>query len=73
MWWRRGRGDGGWVIDQMITINWGTEPSSLDPGLATDTTTSSDVISNIMDPLVELEWSWKRTFSPDLAADVVAT
>jgi oligopeptide transport system substrate-binding protein len=105
-------GDGGGVIDQVITINWGTEPPSLDPGLATDTT-SSDVLLNIMDPLVKLgdnlepvpnlaeswdvtnggktvtfhlrndgkwtngdpvtakdyEWSWKRTISPDLAAD----
>ena len=107
-----GGGDGGGVIDQVITYNWGTEPPSLDPGLATDTT-SSDVITNIMDPLVKLgedlepvpnlaeswdvssdgktvtfhlrgdgrwtngdpvtaedfEWSWKRTISPDLAAD----
>ena len=105
-------GDGGGVIDQVITINWGAEPPSLDPGLATDTT-SSDVLLNIMDPLVKLgdnlepvpnlaeswdvtnggktvtfhlrndgkwtngdpvtakdyEWSWKRTISPDLAAD----
>ena len=105
-------GDGGGVIDQVIAINWGTEPPSLDPGLATDTT-SSDVITNIMDPLVKLgedlepvanlaeswdvsgdgktvtfhlrddgrwtngdpvtatdfEWSWKRTVSPELAAD----
>ena len=105
-------GDGGGVIDQVITINWGTEPPSLDPGLATDTT-SSDVLLSIMDPLVKLgddlepvpslaqswdvtnggktvtfhlrgdgkwtngdpvtandfEWSWKRTISPDLAAD----
>jgi oligopeptide transport system substrate-binding protein len=105
-------GDSGGVIDQVITINWGTEPPSLDPGLATDTT-SSDVLLNIMDPLVKLgdnlepvpnlaeswdvtnggktvtfhlrndgkwtngdpvtakdyEWSWKRTISPDLAAD----
>jgi ABC-type oligopeptide transport system substrate-binding subunit len=105
-------GDGGGVIDQVITVNWGAEPPSLDPGLATDTT-SADVISNIMDPLIKLgdnlqpvpnlaqswdvtnggktvtfhlrgdgkwtngdpvtahdfEWSWKRTVSPDLAAD----
>ncbi len=105
-------GDGGGVIDQVITYNWGTEPPSLDPGLATDTT-SADVINNIMDPLVKLgadlepvpnlaeswdmsadgktvtfhlrsdgewtngdpvtaedfEWSWKRTVSPELAAD----
>ena len=107
-----GGGSGGGVIDQVIAVNWGTEPPSLDPGLATDTT-SADVITNIMDPLVKLnqdlepvpnlaeswdvsadgttvtyhlrddgkwtngdpvtaedfEWSWKRTISPDLAAD----
>ena len=105
-------GDGAGVIDQTINVNWGAEPPSLDPGLATDTT-SADVISNIMDPLVKLdddlqpvpglakswtvspdgttvtfelrddgrwtngdpvkaedfEWSWKRTISPELAAD----
>ena len=105
-------GNGNGVIDQVININWGAEPPSLDPGLATDTT-SGDVISNIMDPLVKLdkdlqptpslakswtvskdgktvtfelrddgrwtngdpvtaqdfEWSWKRTISPELAAD----
>jgi oligopeptide transport system substrate-binding protein len=105
-------GDGAGVIDQTINVNWGAEPPSLDPGLATDTT-SSDVISNIMDPLVKLDadlqpvpslaeswtvspdgktvtfelrddgrwtngdpvtaddfaWSWKRTISPELAAD----
>ena len=105
-------GDGAGVIDQTINVNWGAEPPSLDPGLATDTT-SADVISNIMDPLVKLdddlqpvpglakswtvspdgttvtfelrddgrwtngdpvkaedfEWSWKRTISPELAAE----
>ena len=30
-------GDG----DGIITVNWGTEPPSLDPGLATDTTSSN--------------------------------
>jgi len=103
-------GDEG-AADGVITINWGAEPPSLDPGLATDTT-SSNVILNIMDPLVKLEgeeltptpslaeswdvegatvtfhlrddgqwtngdpvtaedfeWSWKRTISPELAAD----
>ena len=98
--------------DQTITIGWGAEPPSLDPGLATDVT-SSNILLNIMDPLVTLgddlkpvpslaeswdiskdgktvtfhlrndgkwtngdpvtaedfEWSWKRTISPDLAAD----
>jgi oligopeptide transport system substrate-binding protein len=97
--------------DGVITINWSTEPPSLDPGLATDTT-SSNILGNIMDPLLELEgedlvptpalaeswdvegatvtfhlrgdgrwtngdpvtaedfeYSWKRTISPDLAAD----
>ena len=100
------------AADQMITVNWGTEPPSLDPGLATDTT-SSNILLNIMDPLVKLdedlkpvpsaaesfetsedgktvtfklrddvkwtngdpvtaqdfEYSWKRTVSPELAAD----
>jgi oligopeptide transport system substrate-binding protein len=39
---------------QEITINWGTEPPSLDPGLATDTT-SANILLNIMDPLVKLD------------------
>jgi oligopeptide transport system substrate-binding protein len=100
------------AAEQVITINWGTEPPSLDPGLATDTT-SSNILTNLMDPLVVLddelqakenlaqswrltnggktvtlklrrdgkwsngdpvtardfEWSWKRTISPELAAD----
>jgi ABC-type oligopeptide transport system substrate-binding subunit len=94
-------------------MGWGAEPPSLDPGLATDTT-SSNVLLAIMDPLVRLNdktnaaepslaeswdispdgktvtyhlrkdgkwtngdpvtakdfvYSWKRTLSPDLAAD----
>src|SRR5215207_10737251 len=97
---------------QEITINWGAEPPSLDPGLASDTT-SSAILLNIMDPLVlldadnepqpsmaeswdvsddgktvtfnlrsdgkwtngdpvtaeDFEYSWKRTISPELAAD----
>jgi oligopeptide transport system substrate-binding protein len=100
------------AAEQIITIAWGAEPPSLDPGLATDTT-SSNVIGNIMDPLVVLdenlepqpnlaeswevsedsttvtytlrqdgawtngdpvtaadfEYAWKRTLSPELAAD----
>src|SRR5262245_54073723 len=39
--------------DHTITVNWGTEPPSLDPGLATDTT-SANILQNIMDPLVKL-------------------
>jgi oligopeptide transport system substrate-binding protein len=42
------------TADQTITIAWGAEPPSLDPGLATDTT-SSNVLLNIMDPLVKLD------------------
>src|SRR4026209_1744476 len=105
---KSGRGGDG----NTITVNWGTEPPSLDPGLATDTT-SSNILLNIMDPLVRLgddlaplpslaeswdvskdgktvtfhlrpdgkwtngdpvtaqdfEYSWKRTISPELAAD----
>jgi oligopeptide transport system substrate-binding protein len=103
---------GGLASQQVLTLNWGAEPPSLDPGLATDTT-SSNVLVNIMDPLIKLgddlkpvpnlaeswkvskdgktvtfklrsdgkwtngdpvtaedfEWSWKRTISPELAAD----
>ena len=40
--------------DGIITINWSSEPPSLDPGLATDTT-SSNILFNIMDPLLKLE------------------
>ncbi len=40
--------------EQVITVNWGTEPPSLDPGLATDTT-SANILLNIMDPLVKLD------------------
>jgi oligopeptide transport system substrate-binding protein len=106
-------GGGGAAANQVMTMGWGAEPPSLDPGLATDTT-SSNVILNIMDPLVRLNpetneaepalaeswdvsedgktvtyhlrsdgkwtngdpvtagdfvYSWKRTLSPDLAAD----
>ncbi|HUP32880.1 MAG TPA: ABC transporter substrate-binding protein, partial [Gaiellaceae bacterium] len=102
---------GGLAAEQVITVNWGTEPPSLDPGLATDTT-SSNILTNIMDPLIKLdadlnpvpylaesieasedglvytitlkegtwtngdpvtagdfEYAWKRTISPELAAD----
>jgi ABC-type oligopeptide transport system substrate-binding subunit len=105
-------GGGAAAAEQTITVNWGTEPPSLDPGLASDTT-SANILLNIMDPLVKLdadlnpvpnvaeswqetldgkritfklrpdatwtngdpvtaqdfEWAWKRTISPQLAAD----
>ncbi|MDQ3822045.1 MAG: peptide ABC transporter substrate-binding protein [Actinomycetota bacterium] len=105
-------GEAAAAAEQVITVNWGAEPPSLDPGLATDVT-SAQIILNIMDPLVKLgddlepvasaaaswetsqdgktvtftlrddlkwtngdkvtardfEYSWKRTISPDLAAD----
>ena len=38
---------------QVLRLSIGAEPPSLDPGLATDTT-SSNLISNIMDPLIKL-------------------
>ena len=41
------------AAEQVITVNWGTEPPSLDPGLASDTT-SANILLNIMDPLVKL-------------------
>ena len=100
------------AAEQAITIGWGAEPPSLDPGLASDTT-SANVIRNLMDPLTVLDenleaqpnlaesweenedgtvytftlredgrwtngdpvtaedfvFSWKRTLSPELAAD----
>jgi oligopeptide transport system substrate-binding protein len=46
-------GGAGTAARQVITVNWGTEPPSLDPGLASDTT-SANILNNIMDPLVEL-------------------
>jgi oligopeptide transport system substrate-binding protein len=42
------------AADQVITVNWGTEPPSLDPGLASDVT-SANILLNIMDPLVKLD------------------
>jgi oligopeptide transport system substrate-binding protein len=41
------------AANQVLRIGWGAEPPSLDPGLATDTT-SSNVLLAIMDPLVKL-------------------
>lgn len=108
-----GGGPTGEAANQTMTIAWGAEPPSLDPGLATDTT-SANLLLNIMDPLVRLDattneatpslaeswdisedgktvtyhlrqdgkwtngdpvtakdfvYSWKRTLSPELAAD----
>jgi oligopeptide transport system substrate-binding protein len=45
---------GAQAAEQVITINWGTEPPSLDPGLASDVT-SANILLNIMDPLVVLD------------------
>ena len=99
------------AAEQVLRIAWSTEPPSLDPGKATDTT-SANVINALMDPLVKLNpdtlepeasaaeswevdgstvtfnlredatwtngdpvtaqdyvYSWKRTLSPELAAD----
>ena len=42
------------AAEQVITVNWGTEPPSLDPGLASDVT-SANILFNIMDPLVKLD------------------
>lgn len=42
------------AAEQVVTIAWGAEPPSLDPGLATDTT-SANILANIMDPLVTVE------------------
>ena len=106
-----GTDTGGAAPEQVLTIAWGAEPPSLDPGKATDTT-STNVINALMDGLVKLNpdtlepepnlaeswevdgstvtfnlrddatwtngdpvtaqdfvYSWKRTLSPELAAD----
>ena len=42
------------AAEQVLRIAWSTEPPSLDPGKATDTT-STNVINALMDPLVKLE------------------
>jgi oligopeptide transport system substrate-binding protein len=42
------------AAEQVITVNWGTEPPSLDPGLASDVT-SANILLNIMDPLITLD------------------
>jgi len=108
-----GGGGTGAAAEQVLRMAWSAEPPSLDPGLATDTT-SSNVLLAIMDPLVRLNpetneaepslaeswdisedgktvtfhlssdgkwtngdpvtakdfvYSWKRTLSPELAAD----
>jgi len=49
-----GEEGGSEAAEQVITVNWGTEPPSLDPGLASDTT-SANILLNIMDPLVILD------------------
>jgi len=46
-------GGGNLAANQSLRIAIGAEPPSLDPGLATDTT-SANVLYNIMDPLVKL-------------------
>jgi oligopeptide transport system substrate-binding protein len=48
-----GKGDASKARAQVLRIAIGSEPPSLDPGLATDTT-SANVIYNIMEPLVKL-------------------
>ena len=47
-------GEAAQAAEQVITVNWGTEPPSLDPGLASDVT-SANILLNIMDPLVKLD------------------
>jgi oligopeptide transport system substrate-binding protein len=53
-------GGGQLAANQVLTMSLGAEPPSLDPGLATDTT-SSNVLLNIMDPLVKLD---SKTLKP---------
>jgi oligopeptide transport system substrate-binding protein len=48
-----GKSDASKARAQVLRVAIGAEPPSLDPGLATDTT-SADIILNLMDPLVKL-------------------
>ena len=57
------------AAEQVITINWGTEPPSLDPGLASDVT-SANILLNIMDPLIILDEDLKPV--PNAAESVRA-
>jgi oligopeptide transport system substrate-binding protein len=41
------------AANQTLTVAFGSEPPSLDPGLATDTS-SANILYNIMDPLIKL-------------------
>ena len=41
------------AAEQVMTIGWGADPPSLDPGIAEDTT-SAHILSNLFDPLVKL-------------------
>jgi oligopeptide transport system substrate-binding protein len=46
--------DGGQpAAEQVMTIGWGADPPSLDPGIAEDTT-SAHLLANLFDPLVKL-------------------
>jgi oligopeptide transport system substrate-binding protein len=48
-----GKGEASKARAQVLKVAIGAEPPNLDPGLATDTT-SADIITNIMDPLIKL-------------------
>ena len=48
-----GKGSSSAARAQVLKMSIGAEPPSLDPGLATDTT-SADILFNIMDPLIRL-------------------
>ena len=56
-------GGGGATKPQVLKMAWGAEPPSLDPGLATDTT-SSNMLLNIMDPLVQARRRPPSRFRP---------
>ena len=46
-------GGGQPAAEQVMTIGWGADPPSLDPGIAEDTT-SAHLLANLFDPLVKL-------------------
>jgi oligopeptide transport system substrate-binding protein len=59
-------GGGQPAADQTLTMAFGSEPPSLDPGLATDTS-SANILYNIMDPLIKLGPAPALKAEPEMA------
>ena len=54
------------AANQQLTMAFGSEPPSLDPGLATDTS-SANILYNIMDPLIKLGPAPALKAEPEMA------